>query len=340
MPVAAAAASGVKSRASGSSASKPSLSSASRPGSRQPLGEDHVHEREQQVRVGAGADEVVLVGDLGGARAPRVDDHDLAAALLDRAQAPAHVGRGQQAAVGGERVGAEDQQVVGAVDVRHRDRQRAAEHQRRGDLLRPLVDRARRVDVAGAERLGEHAAVEQRRPCRARRGCRCRARRRRDRAPRAAAAGGWSISANASSHVAGANEPSGCSQHRRAQAVRVLVQRLDRDALGAQEAVREDVVGVAADLDELVALEGQLEPAGRLAERAGAEGGARHRASLPALPRPAGAGTLPIAAVRQHVAAPQRDPVRARSVRHAHASLTPGGLATLQRRLGNRGMER
>ena len=130
---------------------------------RQPLVEDHVDEREQQVRVGAGADEVVLVGDLGGARAPRVDHHELAAALLDRAQAPAHVGRGEQAAVGGERVGAEDQQVVGAVDVRHRDRQRAAEHQRRGDLLRPLVDRARRVDVAGAERLGEHAAVEQRR---------------------------------------------------------------------------------------------------------------------------------------------------------------------------------
>ena len=163
MPVAAAAASGVKSRASGSSASKPSLSSASRPGSRQPLLEDHVDEREQQVRVGAGADEVVLVGDLGGARAPRVDHHDLAAALLDRTQAPAHVGRREQAAVGGERVGAEDQQVVGAVDVRHRDRQRAAEHQRRGDLLRPLVDRARGVDVAGAERLGEHAAVEQRR---------------------------------------------------------------------------------------------------------------------------------------------------------------------------------
>ena len=41
-----------------------------------------------------------------------------------RAQPPAHVGRGQQAAVGDQRVGAEDQQVVGAVDVGHRDRQR------------------------------------------------------------------------------------------------------------------------------------------------------------------------------------------------------------------------
>ena len=35
-----------------------------------------------------------------------------------RAQPPAHVGRGQQAAVRDERVGAQDQQVVGAVDVR------------------------------------------------------------------------------------------------------------------------------------------------------------------------------------------------------------------------------
>ena len=288
MPVAAAAASGVKSRASGSSASKPSHSSAEPARPRQALFEDHVDEREQQVRVGAGADEVVLVGDLGGARAPRVDHHDLAAALLDRAQAPAHVGRRQQAAVGGERVGAEDQQVVGAVDVRHRDRQRAAEHQRRGDLLRPLVDRARRVDVAGAERLGEHAAVEQRRHAVDGRVADV------DRGAVATVLGQQRREAAVDQLERlvpgrGGERAVGLLEHRRAQAVRVLVQRLDGDALGAQEAVGEDVVGVAADLDELVALEGQLEPAGGLAERAGAEGRARHwrEPTVPCHARPA-----------------------------------------------------
>ena len=52
---------------------------------------------------------------------------------------------------------------VGAVDVGDRDRERRPEHQRAGDLLGPLVDRAGREDVAGAERLDHDAAVEQRR---------------------------------------------------------------------------------------------------------------------------------------------------------------------------------
>ena len=42
------------------------------------------------------------------------------------------------------------------------DRQRRAVHQRAGDLLRPLVDRAGGEDAARAERLQQHAAVEQR----------------------------------------------------------------------------------------------------------------------------------------------------------------------------------
>ena len=65
-----------------------------------------------------------------------------------RAQPPAHVRRGEQAAVRHERVGAQDQQVVAAVHVRDRHRQHRAEHEPGGDLLRHLVDRRRRVDVA------------------------------------------------------------------------------------------------------------------------------------------------------------------------------------------------
>ena len=129
----------------------------------QALLEQHVDEREQQVRVGAGPDRVVLVGGLGGAAAARVDDDELAAARLQRLQPAAHVGRGHQRAVRRERVGAEHQQVLRAVDVGDRDRQRRAVHQRVGDLLRPLVDRAGGEDAARAERLQQHAAVEQRR---------------------------------------------------------------------------------------------------------------------------------------------------------------------------------
>ena len=51
----------------------PSTCSAERARVDEALGEQHVDEREQQQRVGAGADEVVLVGLLGGARAARVD---------------------------------------------------------------------------------------------------------------------------------------------------------------------------------------------------------------------------------------------------------------------------
>ena len=99
-----------------------------RPDVDQVLLEEHVGDRQQQQRVRAGADEVVLVGLLGGAGAARIDDHDLAPPLTDPAQPAAHVGRRHQAAVGGQRVGAEDDQVLGAVYVGDRDAEGAAEH--------------------------------------------------------------------------------------------------------------------------------------------------------------------------------------------------------------------
>ena len=71
-------------------------------------------------RVGAGPDEVVLVGLLRRSGCAAGRPRRAAAAGPDRPQPAAHVGRGHQAAVGRERVGAEDQQVVGAVDVGHR----------------------------------------------------------------------------------------------------------------------------------------------------------------------------------------------------------------------------
>ena len=63
---------------------------------------------------------------------------------------------------------------------------------------------------------------------------------------------------------------------RRAQAVGILLQRAQAGALGADEALGEDVVAVAADLLEpAVLVERQLEAAGRLTQGAGRVGGPR-----------------------------------------------------------------
>ena len=91
----------------------------------EPFGDERVHEPEQEVRVGARADEEVLVRLLRGLRAARVDDDEPAAARADRAQPSGDVGHRHEAAVRRERVRAEDQQVVGAVEVGDRNGQRA-----------------------------------------------------------------------------------------------------------------------------------------------------------------------------------------------------------------------
>ena len=76
--------------------------------------------REQQPRIGVGADRYVLerAGRLGPAR---IDDDDPAAALDDRVQRVLDPRCGEDAAVGDEWVGADDQQEVGAREVRDRD---------------------------------------------------------------------------------------------------------------------------------------------------------------------------------------------------------------------------
>ena len=80
---------------------------------------------EQEVGVGAGPDEEVLVGLLGRLRAAGVDHDEPPAARPERVEPAGEVGRGHQAAVRRVRVRAEDQEVVGAVEVGHRDDERA-----------------------------------------------------------------------------------------------------------------------------------------------------------------------------------------------------------------------
>ena len=101
--------------------SSPSTWPSALPELHQAFGDERVHEPEQEVRVGAGPDEEVLVGLLRGLRAARVHDDEPAAAGPDRAEPAGDVGHGHQAAVRRERVRAEDEEVVGAVEVRDRD---------------------------------------------------------------------------------------------------------------------------------------------------------------------------------------------------------------------------
>ena len=80
---------------------------------------------------------------------------------------------------------------------------------------------------------------------------------------------------------------------RTAQAIGILVQLLERGALGTDEPVAEHVLSVASDAHDLVAPQRDLEPAGRLAEGAGAERGAGRPASVMASSVPHPVTVLP-----------------------------------------------
>ena len=86
-----------------------------------------MHDGEQQRGIGAGAGREVAVGEFGGAGAARVDDGERAAAPAQALELAGEVGGGGQTAVGLQRVGADEQQVVGAVEVGHGDGDGAAE---------------------------------------------------------------------------------------------------------------------------------------------------------------------------------------------------------------------
>ena len=190
-----------------------------------------------------------------------------AAARAQRADATLHVGRGHQAAVRDQRVRAEDQQVVGAVDVGDRHGQRRAEHQPGRDLLRHLVDGARRVDVVAAERAQQAARVQTEPEVVRRRIAEV------DRDRVAAVRGEDRRQARvdlAKGLLPARLAPlAAAPDHRRAQAVGVGVELGDRGALGADEAVAERVGVVAAHRDHLATARGDLEVAVRLAQRAG-----------------------------------------------------------------------
>ncbi len=77
-------------------------------GARQAFLEQSIEQAKQERRVLSRPHEHMLIGDRCGLAATRVDHHQLAAAGADRLQPLLHVRYGHDAAVGGQRVAAED----------------------------------------------------------------------------------------------------------------------------------------------------------------------------------------------------------------------------------------
>jgi hypothetical protein len=245
------------------------------------LEEDVRHGREQQ-RVGAGADGHVPVGEFGGTGAAGVDDGQGAAARLEGLELAGEVGGGAQAAVGFEGVGADQQQVVGAVEVGHGDRVGVAVEQAAGDVLGHLVEGGRGEEAAGAEAREQHGRVEG-----AGHGVHV----------RVAEDGSDGVRPvplddrpqSGRDGVEGLS-PGGLAQfavlahERRPQPVGVAVGRPERGALRADEPLAEHVVAVPARARHPGPLDGEREPARRLAEGTDAQscsgvGGGGHGSS-------------------------------------------------------------
>lgn len=234
--------------------------------------EEYVGERGEQEGVGAGADGDMPVGEAGGPGAAGVDDREGAAATTQRLEPAGEVGGRAEAAVGFERVGAEEQQMVGAVDVRHRDGVRVTEEQSAGDVFGHLVEGARGEEGPGAERGQQGGRIERTGhgvhvrvaeddtdglppvlfgQCG--QGCR-------DRVERLAPTG-------LLQHAVLADEGG-------AEPVGVGVEPAEGSALGADEALAEDVVPVAAGAGDPCPLDGEGESAGGFAQGADTQGGA------------------------------------------------------------------
>ncbi len=112
-----------------------------RPEVRQVLGEQGLDHGRQQRGVGARPDGHPLVGPVRGAGATGIDHDHLAAPRTDGVDLAQHVGAGQQAALRGLGVAAQQQPVLGAMQVRCGDAPHVPVQQQRHDVARPLVHR-------------------------------------------------------------------------------------------------------------------------------------------------------------------------------------------------------
>ena len=239
---------------------------------RQAFGEQHVAHRKEERGVGAGEDRHPLVGVVGGAGATRVDHDDLAAARADAVELTEHVGAREERTARRLRVAAHADEVVGALDVGRRDLPHVPVHQDARDVLGPLVDGARRVDVRHARLPDEqrHVATE-----------------REAVADRVADERGRRGDAVAVEHTVDqlltARERVvprhlaprvAVAHHGLPQTVGIVVEVPEGRALGTQVALRPHVVAIASDQLDVLVLDVDLQSAHALTQRT------RHEMSL------------------------------------------------------------
>jgi hypothetical protein len=229
---------------------------------------------QEKVRIARGLDEYVLVGDLGRFGAARVDHDHLAAAPANLGEAPLHVGSRHHAAIRHDRVGADDQQIVSAIEVRHRHQHRATEHFFRSEHVWGLISRRSRVQVLGSERA-QHTLPDRQQAQVVRDGVALIHRHRI--ATMGRAHGGETMRGARERLFPGRlSEDAAVLHHRRAQAIRVVAQRAHADDLGADEAPALRVVGVTTHAQHVATFDLYEDPAGRLAQDARRDFRLRH----------------------------------------------------------------
>ncbi len=239
----------------------------------EPLGGDHLQHRGEQPHVGARDHGHVLVGDVGRLGAARVDHHHAPAAGAQRREPALHVRRGHDRAVAHHGVAADHEQMVGAVEVGHREHQRRPEQQVGEQVLRLLVDARRAVAPSRAERVDEHRDERHRCPAVGDRVAEVE----RDRVAAVAVADrGEPVGDEVERLVPADLLPRAVrgTAYRAAEPVGVGLQVLQRDPLGADVAARERVELVATDRQDPRSLDLDGQPAAGLAQVARAVHGA------------------------------------------------------------------
>ena len=160
MPVAPATASGVKSFASVRSASVPRTSGSSRPRATSPSSNSTCTSANRKkasppglMKTCSSAISAVSLrrGSTTTIRPPR---------SRIRRRRPGRVRGRHQAAVRSQRVGAQHQQILRAVEIRNRNREHAAEDRRAGEHLGELIDARRRKASLAAQRAQQRRKVE------------------------------------------------------------------------------------------------------------------------------------------------------------------------------------
>jgi hypothetical protein len=211
----------------------------------------------------------VPVGQLGGARASRIDDGEPAAALAQCPQLAGEIGGRRQTPVGHKGIRPDDHQIVGAVEIGHRERDRAAEQVAERDVFGHLVKGAGAEHLARAERADDQRRVQAARDRVSVRVAEVDA----DRCPAVLANDLAEAVLDDGERLVPRrfDQRAVAPDQRPLQAVGVVVELGEARALRADEPRAEDVVAVAAGPGDPAAGDGERQAAGGFAQGADAE---------------------------------------------------------------------